>query len=950
MTVRKIFIVLLFLNVVGSILNDIYAQEIHVYSTEIPWVQGSITEDIDKIYSISEAINQASSGDVIIVHEGVYREKVIVNKDNITLQNYNGEYVLVTGAEKVTGTWSDATGMTSGVKVVDISGFNIETDYSQLFANGNIQKLGRHPNRTIEDMMEVIHSDGGYAPLINGSKPSGANATGQIIFEQTTIPSVDLTGGIVRAMTGKMRNYVYGDIVSNSGNTVSFKAINNNTDWIKDDEIASTRFKFSWGYVLHKNLVDTPGEWFIENNKLYYFPSNGGNINDYRIELQAREKVLVLNNTDGIKITGINFVAGNVDFQDANNAVIDGCTFRYLHPFWTPNGYGQNDTDPKGIYLEDSSNNTFKDTYIGHSWGNMVALRSGANNSFENCTIEDFGWVGVFTSGIHINKSDNTNINNCTFGDAGRFQIRLDGDDAKVNILDSDFYGAMKMGEDAGPIEATSTGKIESLDLKGGVIAYNKIHDVTGIPVSDGSYNKQKITAFYMEDTENYTAHHNLIYNIRANNYNGDVEIVEHGEFLYLGPRYNPMDNPVNYYNNTIWNYDACISIWNIEIDNWEELGLDFDSGRMTDGHFANNIFMSDSDFKLSYVRQQLSSTGGNLGYVTLNPSPSLETTDWDAYTTHCANYNYHFNPENNVFINPTEQNSNFADVANGNFSLNSSSLAVGAGVEIPGITSSITPDCGALEGGNRVLNAGANLTLPEFLEKEFSVLNAKFSIAVTSETCPNEDNGTLTIIPNIEANYQVSFNGDNHEFTDEISFQDIKPDTYQICIKIIGETEEQCFEFKVASADELASKTNLSGKQLQVNITAGTAPFSVSVNNILVMETKSSKFNIEINQGDVIKIKTAKQCEGELFKTIDFYGEINPTPNPTTGEFRITLPITEGNIPIEIYNVQGQLISSEVYTVNSGVVQLNLNDKPVGVYFAKIKTDKPINFKIVKK
>ncbi|WP_298369285.1 right-handed parallel beta-helix repeat-containing protein [uncultured Lutibacter sp.] len=929
--------------------SKLYSQDIHVYSTDIPWVQGSITEDSDKIYSINEAINQASNGDVIIIHEGIYREKVVVNKNNLTLKNYNSDYVLVTGADKVSGTWSDATGMTSGVKVIDISGINIETDYSQLFANGNIQKLGRHPNRNIEDMMEVIHSDGGYAPLTNASKPSGATATGQVTFQETTIPDVDLTGGIVRAMTGKMRNYVYGNVVSNSGNTVSFKAINGNTDWKKDNAIASTRFKFSWGYVLHKNLVDTKGEWFIENNKLYYFPSNGGNINDYRIELQTREKVLVLNNTEGIQVSGINFVAGNVDFQDANNAVIEDCTFRYLHPFWTPNGYGQNDTDPKGIYLEDSSNNTFKNTYVGHSWGNMVALRSGANNSFENCTIEDFGWVGVFTSGIHINKSNNTNINNCTFGDAGRFQIRVDGGDAKVNIMDSDFYGAMKMGEDAGPIEATSTGRIESLDLKGGVIAYNKIHDVKGIPVSDGNYNKQKITAFYMEDTENYTAHHNLIYNIKADNYNGSVDITRHGEFLYLGPRYNPMDNPVNYYNNTIWNYDFCISIWNIEIDNWEALGLDFDSGRMTDGHFANNIFMSDSDFKLSYVRQILSSTGGNQGYVTLNPSPSLETTDWNEFTTHCANYNYHFNPENNVFLNLSEENSNFANVANGDFNLSSSSSAIAAGVEIPGITSSTTPNAGALEGGNRVLNAGANLTLPDFLEKEFSILNTKFSIAITSETCPDKNNGTLTITPNIEANYQVNFNGNVHEFTNEISFENLAPNSYEICINIEGGNESQCFNAKVKGVDELSSKTSLSGKQFEVSITSGTAPFRVLVNNTQIMETTSSKFKIEVSQGDIVSVKTAKECEGELLKTIDFYEDAKPTPNPTKGEFRISLPTNEGNIPIEIYNVQGQLISSKIYAITSSEVELNLKGKPAGVYLVKVGTIKPIYFKIVK-
>ncbi|WP_282134029.1 T9SS type A sorting domain-containing protein [Seonamhaeicola maritimus] len=933
---------------------ELYAQiEIHVYSSEIPWVQGSISEDPSKTYSINEAIGLASSGDVIVIHEGIYRERILVNKNNLTIKNFNNEYVLVTGAEVVSGNWTDAPGMTSGVKVIDISGLNIETDYSQLFSNGRIQKLGRHPNREIDQMMEVIHpnNDGGYAPVINGEKPVGIQATGQITFDETTLPSVDLTGGIIRAMTGKMRNYVYGDIVSNSGNTVSFKAIHNNTDWYKEGAIPSTRYKFGWGFVLHKNLVDTPGEFFIEGNNLYYFPQEGENLEASRIELQTRERVLVLNNSDGINISGINFVAGNVDAQSTNSATIDESSFRYLHPFWTPNGYGQGNTDRKGMYFENSSNNTIKNTYIGHSWGNIVALKFGQNNTFENCIIEDFGWVGVFTSGIHVNRADNTKISKCTFGEACRFQIRIDGGDAKVDILDSDFYAAMKLGEDAGPLEGTSTGRIGSIDLKGSTIAYNKVHDVTGLPVSDGNYNKAKIVAFYMEDIENYTAHHNLIYNFKADNYTGSVDIQEVGEFLYLGPRYNRMQNPVNYYNNTVWNYDEFCSIWNIEIDNWEELGLAEEdaSGSMEDGHFANNVFMNESIYRLSYVRQILSPTGGNQGWVSLNPSPSLQTTDWDEYTSHCANYGYQFNPENNILLDFGDQGSNFADVANGDFTLLNGSTAKNAGVEIPGITSSATPDCGALEGGDRVLNAGSTVILPEFLEQKISIADVKFTIAVTSETCPDKNNGNISIVPSMGVDYEVSLNGNTYDLTNEKIFEDIEPGDYQICVNLKGQPETKCYAVKIDEADAITFKISLKSSKMSVNITSGTAPYRIFVNDEMVIKTMSSSFDVFVNHGDTVKVVTDKVCEGELIKSIDFYSNISPYPNPTSGEFKITLPIEEGRIPIEIYDIRGQLISSKIYTVHTGEIELNLNRKNSGLYFAKLILDKPVNFKIIK-
>lgn len=949
--INKVFKVLLISLITISSL--IAQNEIHVYSTEIPWEPDEVTQESDKIYSINEAIGKASSGDLIVIHKGIYRERISVSKNNLTFKNFNNEYVLVSGAEVVKGTWSDATDM-PGVKVIDISGMNIETDYSQLFSDGKIQKLGRHPNRTIDQMMEVIstNNEGGFAPLINGSKPEGADATGQITFDETTLPNVDLTGGIIRAMTGKMRRYVYGNIVANSGNTVSFKAINNNTDWKAEGAIASSRFKFSWGFVLHKNLVDTPGEWFIEGNKLYYFPRVGEDITSSRIEIHTRERVLVLNNRSGIVIQGINFVAGNVDAQSTNNTAIDKCTFRYLHPFWTPTGYGQSSTDNKGIYLRNSSNNSFKETYIGNSWGNMVALRDGSNNSFENCTIENFGWIGVFASGIHINQADNTSIKKCTFGEAGRFDVRIDGGDAKVDILDSDFYGAMKLGEDAGSLQGTSTGRIGSIDLKGSTIAYNKVHDVQGLPVSDGNYNKQKIVAFYMEDIENYTAHHNLIYNFKSDNYQGSVDIQRVGEFLYLGPRYNRMKEPVNYYNNTIWNYDEFCSIWNIEIDNWQALGLAQEdaSGSMEDGHFVNNVFTNESIYRLSYVRQKISSTGGNQGYVTLNPSPSLQTTDWNEYTSHCANHNYMFNQENNVLLDFSSQSNNFVDAANGNFSLLDGSPAKNAGTVISGITSSSNPDAGALEGGDRVLNAGSDLVEPTYLEKTTSKLLIQYTISVSSETCPNKNNGIISITSNVQSDYEVTFNNATTEFTNTTSLENIAPGNYDICINLKGSSERQCFIVKVKAAENVRLKTSIKNKKVAVNVEKGTAPYQVFVNDAKVLETNAFQFDIAIKQGDVLKVKTSKECEGELLKSIDFYENISLFPNPTFDNFEIVLPSSEGKVPIEIYDIQGQLISSKIHTINSGRIQLNLKAKAKGVYFIKLVLEEIKVLKVIKK
>ena len=53
--------------------------------------------------------------------------------------------------------------------------------------------------------------------------------------------------------------------------------------------------------------------------------------------------------------------------------------------------------------------------------------------------------------------------------------------------------------------------------------------------------------------------------------------------------------------------------------------------------------------------------------------------------------------------------------------------------------------------------------------------------------------------------------------------------------------------------------------------------------------------------------------------------------------------------VTIEIYNMNGQLISKQNYSNVYGRVQLNLDDKPKGVYVAKLNLDKPVVLKIVK-
>lgn len=48
--------------------------------------------------------------------------------------------------------------------------------------------------------------------------------------------------------------------------------------------------------------------------------------------------------------------------------------------------------------------------------------------------------------------------------------------------------------------------------------------------------------------------------------------------------------------------------------------------------------------------------------------------------------------------------------------------------------------------------------------------------------------------------------------------------------------------------------------------------------------------------------------------------------------------------------NLHSQLISSDMYTVDSGKVYLNIEDQPNGVYLVKVNVRKPIYITLIKK
>ncbi|MBD0834800.1 discoidin domain-containing protein, partial [Aestuariibaculum suncheonense] len=231
-----------------------------------------------------------------------------------------------------------------------------------------------------------------------------------------------------------------------------------------------------------------------------------------------------------------------------------------------------------------------------------------------------------------------------------------------------------------------------------------------------------------------------------------------------------------------------------------------------------------------------------------------------------------------------------------------------------------------------------------------FTLPANNFEIETIGETCANKGNGKIVIKAIESQSYVATINGNDYNFVQNLTIDNLGPNTYDLCISIVDKGFEQCYQVNIESGTSISGKISLVKDKATVNIENGTAPFSVMKNNEIVFQTDQKSFSLHVEHGDEIQIKSDTACEGVISESIDLYGSIKTYPNPTKGLFEIEIPISSEQVSIDIYDIHSRLLSSKVYSIHSNKVQVNISDKPQGIYFVRINTKKPMFFNVIKK
>ena len=341
--------------------------------------------------TIQKAADVARAGDTVIIHEGVYNEKVTVKNSGtaskpIIFKAADGEDVTLSAFKTVSG-FVPYTNPANNVSmyVTDVSHLLFEcalpgawdVDRNFVLYNDDVLVEGRHPNgktstaRTVTRKNETLDATSNpdqtesftyvATPDHNPSYPDINNhkllptqgdmrirdvlAKGTIKrYDHTLYSEIDLNqdtedywkGATYLGRVGMAWNMSAGLVTASKKNeaTVSEK-------WITDIPVGTITYyqdkeAEDYGFLTHHlNTVDRPGEWYIdmETKKMYVIPPSGANPETMEFEVKERQVLFDMRGKEYVQLHNVNTRGGGITMAECLGCVLDGGTHKYISQF-----------------------------------------------------------------------------------------------------------------------------------------------------------------------------------------------------------------------------------------------------------------------------------------------------------------------------------------------------------------------------------------------------------------------------------------------------------------------------------------------------------------------------------------------------------------------------------------------------------------------------------------
>lgn len=433
--------------------------------------------------TIQKAATVAISGDTVEVRGGVYRETVTPASDNVTFKNYNGEKVIMSGGDLVTG-WAPSA---AGANIYEApmswdfdNGNGNIVFYTNAAGNSVSMSQARWPNIKDSEMFDKTK----YAKYT--TDPTGPVGTSDGLY--MTYSNKSVTGGLPVTTTDAWKGALLVSSVSN-GFTV----------YTGEVTASSTTLSFKWPYTasytprssgpqgfgfyltnsltaLKRIAVSTTANtaaWYkdVAAGKLYVVLTDASNAvvdpSGGAIEAKNRANVFNLDGRSGITIQGIDVRAAGVNFANSHDNTFKGAVIEKVDSL---NRLFDTSVITDGLvsgFTVDGYNNTVRDSEIKDMFGAGIIMK-GHDNKVINNHIHDVDRYGLYADGITI-YGYNQLVSHNTIHATGRSAIG--GKFSNSVIQYNDMYDAMKISYDGGVLYVVNN------DFGASEVHHNTVHD-----------------------------------------------------------------------------------------------------------------------------------------------------------------------------------------------------------------------------------------------------------------------------------------------------------------------------------------------------------------------------------------------------------------------------------------------------------------------------------------
>ena len=457
--------------------------------------------------TIVSAVENSSSGDEVIVHEGLYHENITIdNKDDFILRAATGERVVLDGTRSITGDLGGVWGAADNDGIQEVT---LTQDGWQLFLAYEEQVPARWPNAQFSD--ETVFNRSYWAEgTLTGSNnaytkgwltdagPEAGVHTG--LNETVNATGLDPVGAIAVMNLGSFR--------SNSRIITDWNP-NNGTFAYDGDGVGWKTKHHAYFLEGKRELIDQDGEWWYNttDDRLHYKTPSGQDANDLDLRVKVQPFAISVDGSDGVTIQGIDFFGTTVNFNNCDGCSFTNATLEYPSTSKRGLGIAGESEDDRWMTRFYRSTHSFVDNIsITNTDGGAIEFQGSPgqshNNTVNNSYFHAIDWSAADQKGLMVTIYEGGRdmyFTNNTVHLTGASSVLSIGDAPKV------FYNEVW---DVGHLQTDgAVVQVMQAEAPGAEIAYNWIHDVIkygarfDAPIGEAG------------EGRNGTMHHNVIWN-----------------------------------------------------------------------------------------------------------------------------------------------------------------------------------------------------------------------------------------------------------------------------------------------------------------------------------------------------------------------------------------------------------------------------------------------------